>query len=138
MPQFMDYSFAPNEFNECKQLNEKEVLVYTFRNLLLSRPGNYPEMPGFGVNIVKYNLSLANQTTLDTIKDDIISQSNRYLPELSDLNVSVAFQNSDDPTDKKKYLTISISVIKNGSSITTNFIVFKNENDETIILNEAY
>ena len=95
-------------------------------------------MPGFGVNIVKYNLSLANQTTLDTIKDDIISQSSKYLPELSDLNVSVAFQNSDDPTDKKKYLTISISVIKNGSSITTNFIVFKNENDETIILNEAY
>jgi hypothetical protein len=29
-------------------------------------------------------------------------------------------------------------VTKNETSITTNFIIFKNENEETVILNESY
>jgi hypothetical protein len=138
MPKFVDYSFIPDNFNKASKLSEKEVLVYTFRNLLLSIPGNYPEMPGFGVNIAKYNLSIANKQTLDAIKDNIVAQTARYLPELSDLDVSVQFRDSDDPLDRRKYLTISISVTKNETSITTNFIIFKNENEETVILNESY
>lgn len=138
MPNFLDFSLNVGNFTKAQQLTQNEVFAFAIRNILLSRPGNYPSQPGLGMNVQKYNLSLANQQTLDAVREDLTEQILRYLPTLENVSVTTGFQNADDENDKTNYLTIAVSALNVDTYIGSNFIVFKDSMNETIVLNENY
>ena len=134
-----DFSFSINEFKRAKKLNNKESIIYGIRNILLSRPGNYPLMPNFGMNISKYNLHMANEETLSNIREELSENIREYIPNLNNVNVEVKiYDNPEDLTDKTKYLGISVSGAAYSDTFNTNFLIYENSQNETIILNESF
>lgn len=136
---FKDFSFNISEFKRAKELNQKESIIYGIRNILLSRPGNYPLMPSFGMNISKYNLLTATDETLGQIREELSANIRQYIPDLQNTTVQVAvYDNEEDPTDKTKYLGISINGVSGHDMLNTNFLIYENVQKETIVLNESF
>ena len=90
------------------------------------------------MDVQKYNLSLANQQTLDMIREELTSQITSFLPQLDNVSVTTAYQRADDENDKTNYLTIAVSALNEGKHIGSNFIIFRDTEEQTIILNEFY
>lgn len=96
-------------------------------------------MPSFGMNISKYNLLTANDETIGQIREELSSNIRQYIPDLRNTVVQVGiYNNESDVTDKTKYLGISISGVSGSDVLNTNFLIYENIQNETVILNESF
>ena len=96
-------------------------------------------MPSFGMNISKYNLLTATDETLGQIREELSANIRQYIPDLQNTTVQVAvYDNEEDPTDKTKYLGISINGVSGHDMLNTNFLIYENVQKETIVLNESF
>ena len=82
-----------NDFNMPKVFNASDSAYVHIIQLILLEPGKYQSHPNMGVGIrskYKYN----NDTNfLIDLKSDITNQITNYLPELTDVSVSLAHNN---------------------------------------------
>ena len=138
MATYRDYSFNHGNFSKAEEVTDASAVVLAIKNIILSRPGNFPFTPSLGIDIEKYAFELGDEKTLEQIKSDISEQIGRFLPSLENVYVNVILV--DDTNDNlpkgRKILGISVRSSLNDESVEANFLLY-NDYDGLHIYNEV-
>ena len=91
MARYRDYTFNHGDYGTAQEVTDASAIALAIKNIILSRPGNFPRTPGLGVDIEKYEFEQADSKTLSEIKTDITTQIGKYIPSIEtvDLNVTL-------------------------------------------------
>jgi phage baseplate assembly protein W len=139
MAEYRDFTFNRGDFGKAEEYTDANSLILAIRNILLTRPGNYPFNPTFGMNIEKYQFELMDNLQIEAIKAELSDQINRFLPNLTNVFVDVQIvedtANLLNSTDQRM-VGIRISSNLNSEPITTNFLLYK-QNEVLNIINET-
>jgi len=139
---YKDFSFNLGNYNKMEEYTDAPVFVLAVRNILLSKPGNYPFTPGLGMDIEQYMFDLADENTKSRIESNLNKQINEYIDNAQNVNVQVEIL--EDPTTDSEgkpliryILGISVFASVNGENITTNFLLYRDKNILNVY-NETY
>lgn len=134
MAKYVDFQLEKDEYDSSRQHDDSDALILAIRNILLSRPGNFPFNPSIGVNIRKYQFELIDNTQIASIQKEIDRAIGECIPDIN--SVSTIVRRIDDE-DGKPYLAISINSSLNGNEKTANFLLRQDGNDVKIF-NEIF
>lgn len=118
--EYKDFSFNTSDYGRCEEYTGTNAIILAIKNILLSRPGNFPLTPNLGMDIGKYQFSLLDEHTISAIKTDLLQQINTYIPTISSLNVVV-----DKVEDNENAIGIYISAMDNGEQVESNFVLLQ-------------
>lgn len=130
---YIDFQFQKNDYGEAISYTESAPLVLAIRNILLSRPGNFPFNPSIGVNIKKYQFDILDETEISAIQKEIDRAIVELVPDAHLVKTTVRKIDQDN----KSYLGISVSADISGEDTTANFVLLQEGNDIKIF-NETY
>lgn len=139
MAKYRDWMFQQSNFIKASEYTDVDAIILNIRNILLSRKGNYPNTPSFGMNIEKYQFDLLDQTQIDIIKSELSQQIARYIPDISGvyINVEIVSDETGIINEGRNMLGISVSSKLNSQSINSNFLLYE-KSGELTILNETH
>lgn len=133
MTQYIDAVFDNISGSICDVYEDADAVVLAIKNLLLTRPGNYPESPQFGMNIKKYQFEELDDDTINSIKSELSYQINKFIPAIDITNIDVIKflkSNGDDINGIGIYVSINI----NGNISDCHILTIKeNEEISTIV-----
>ena len=129
--EYRDFSFDTSEYGKCKEYSGAGAVILAIKNILLSRPGNYPFTPNLGMDIGKYQFSLLDDDSLSSIKTELLHQINTYIPTISSLNIVVG-----RVADNENAIGIYVSAMDNGEQLETNFVVLQ-DHELISVFNES-
>ena len=133
MSEIIGHTFNSGSYGVMETYNDANAKVLAIKNLILAKPGNFPETPKMGINIEKYQFDLLDNQTINDIKNDMGYQISKYIPDLD--NVSIT---GDKITEElNTYLGISVSANTAGDNLVANFLVIK-ESKTIKIYNEIF
>ena len=125
--EYKDFEFEMDEYGKTKEYSGTNAIILAIKNILLSRPGNFPFTPDLGADIGQYQFELLDDYTLSDIKNNILNQINKFIPAIDNVSVSVDKVESEVQGEPANAIGISVSALENGESITTNFLIVKNK-----------
>jgi len=127
MASYRDFTFNQGIYGRAAEYVDSSAFILAIRNILLSRPGNYPFNPSFGMNIEKYQFDLLDDIQLNEIKSELNQQIARYLPSFQDVQVDVKKIDNIDGVDADNREMVGISVISkvNGESLASTFLLYR-------------
>jgi phage baseplate assembly protein W len=139
MAKYRDFTLDQGIYGRSAEYVDTSAFILAVRNILLSRPGNYPFNPSFGMNIEKYQFDLLDDIQLNQIKNELNQQIARYLPSFQDVQIDVKKVNNIDGVDADNREMVGISVISkvNGASLSSSFLLYK-RNGTLNIVNETH
>ena len=120
MAKFTDFQFVQGDYGRAAEYTDDNAIVLAIRNIILSKPGNFPFNPSVGMNIKQYQFDLLDDTTISNINDELRRQIAMYIPDVGDVK-SIITKVEDE--NGMFYLGISIGVNINGEGTTVNFIL---------------
>lgn len=126
MAEYTDFQLEVGEYGKSKEFVDDDAIILAIRNLLLSRPGNFPFNPSVGINIKKYQFELLDDETISDIQSEINRQIALYIPSLGGVEVHVL---KVEDENLKPYLAISILSNIKGETVTANFIIGQDGED---------
>lgn len=87
----LEMDLALNNFNEQKTYSGAMGKAMDIQNLLFMKPGDFPSMPGMGINISQYRFEDIDKLTSGTLRDKIKKQITTYIKAvpLSDVKISM-------------------------------------------------
>lgn len=132
MANYLDFKMEIGEYGKTPEFKNSQALVLAIKNILLSKPGNFPFNPSVGMNIKKYQFDLLDNDTLSKIKTELSQNIASFIPDLDGVNINVGTVTENSHT----YLYISIRVDMDGEISNANFVIL-NE-DEVKIYNEVF
>lgn len=132
MGNFTDFQLEQGKYGKAIEYNDVNSIILSIRNILLSKPGNFPFNPSIGMDIRKYQFDILDSETLDNIQKELNQQIAKYIPDISDIYIYV-----DKIQDENgiNYLCFSIGSTIDGESKTADFILNQN-GDDVKIFNE--
>lgn len=133
MAEYTDFQLKSGDYMKAAEYYDEDAIILAIRNILLSRPGNFPFNPSIGMNIKKYQFELLDNETIKTIQRELNTELSKYLPDLGSIQAVV--KRIDDNNDT--YLGISISASYDSNAIVASFIL-KQDNDVVSVYNEIY
>lgn len=142
MARYRDFIFKQGQYTRAEEFTDTSAIILAIRNILLARQGNYPFNPSFsfynGESIEQFQFDLLDQEQIDQIKSILASRISEYIPDLSDIAISVEIVNDESGVvnDGRNMLGISISSKLNASPLVLNFLLYE-INGELTIINEA-
>lgn len=89
MAKFTDFTFNMGSHGKMEEFTDSSAIVLAIRNLLLTRPGNYPSWPDMGINLEKYTFDFLDAITIAELKSEISTNIEKYLPPISNIIVDV-------------------------------------------------
>jgi len=121
------------------EYTDTSAIILAIRNILLSRKGNFPFTPAFGMNIEKYQFDLLDEAQIEAIKSELSKHIADYIPDISSVKVSVEIVNDDDGivNEGKNMLGISIISKVDSEAISSSFLLYE-KSGELTILNETH
>ena len=119
MATIVGHTFNAGNYGVMETYTGANAKVLAIKNLILARPGNYPETPSLGINIEKYQFDLLDDQTIDDIKNDMGHQISKYIPDLDNVTITVDKIVEDNDT----YLGISVSANTDGDNLMANFLI---------------
>lgn len=131
---YLDFQLEKGDHNTAKEYTDSDAIALSIRNLLLSRPGNYPFHPSIGINIKKYQFEILDDIEVKNIQRELDVAISACIPDISSVRTYVR---KIEVTNGKPYLAISISSSLDGKESTINFLLVQ-ENDDVRIFNEIY
>jgi len=138
LAQFKDFAFISGEYGKAKEFTDAAAVILAIKNILLTRKGNFPFNPNFGMNISKYQFDLLDEQSVAQIKAELEGHIAKYIPDLEDVFVEV--QIVEDAEERlgtnQGVIGISITTTLNSEPINTSFLLYK-ENDVLQIFNET-
>jgi len=139
MAKYRDWMFQQSNFVKASEYTDVDAIILAIRNILLSRKGNYPFTPSFGMNIEKYQFDLLDQTQLDIIKSELSQQITKYIPDITGIYINVEIVNDETGVinNGKNMLGITISSKLNSQAVNSNFLLYENSG-ELVLLNETH
>lgn len=133
MAKYRDFLFKEGEYGKVSEYTDASAIVLAIKNILLSRPGNFPFNPSIGMDIRKYQFDLLDDQTIADIKSELNRSIALYIPELEGVSTTV----KKIERDGTSYLAISVSVEYDKDSLRTNFLLV-NDRDDVRVFNEIY
>ena len=133
MAEYTDFQLTKGEYVKASEYYDEDAIILAIRNILLSRPGNFPFNPSIGMNIKKYQFELLDEQTLADIRSELDRQIAQYIPSLGNVSLYVTKVEADNGLP---YLGISIGANMNGEKVTSNFIVGQ-DGDTVKVFNET-
>jgi phage baseplate assembly protein W len=139
MAKYRDWMFQQSNFIRASEYTDTDAVILNIRNILLSRKGNYPDTPSFGMNIEKYQFDLLDQTQIDIIRAELAQQIVKYIPDISGVHIGVEIVSDETGVinEGRNMLGISVSSKLNSQSLNTNFLLYE-KSGELTILNETH
>ena len=129
MAKYKDFTLSQSDYDSTAEYTDNDALILAIRNILQSRPGNFPFNPSIGMDIEKYKFDLLDDQTISNIQAELNRQIAEYMPDLQNIRVSVKAITGDDGNT---YLGILVSTTMNGSIVDANFLLKENENNVKI------
>lgn len=134
----VDYSILPdemkkefmlqyNDYRKCKSVDQTHGTAQLIRNLLLLKPGTYPNSPEMGINIKKYQFELIDEQRKDEIRNEIVDQVRTYV--LTSVMVDLSLNIFEHQGNIVMGLAFSISSVE--SNMLDNFIIFASQSKLT-------
>lgn len=133
MATYKDFRFEPGIYGKLSEYTDSDALILGVRNIMLSRPGNFPFHPSIGMDISKYRFDLFDDTTIRDIRSELNRQVAEYMPDLQNIEIYVQKVEADNGAP---YLCIAVAASKNGEKIDAKFILSRDRSD-VIIFNET-
>lgn len=133
MAKYREVTFNEGVYGRAAEYTDSSAIVLAIRNILLTRRGNYPFNPTFGMNIQKYQFELLDATQLSQIKSELSNQIAEFLPAFQNVEIDVRKVTSEDG---KEMLGIAVSSKVNGETTTTSFILYE-QNGTLEVINET-
>lgn len=117
MATYKDFSFDLGDDGLCQEYTGTDAMILAIRNILLSKPGNYPLTPSLGMNISKYQFDLIDDSEIRQIKSDLAEQIGKYIPNADDVSVEVSKISNTLSSGRTQYgLGIQIWATVDGTS----------------------
>ena len=89
MAKYRDFMLQQSDFIKAQEYTDTSAIILNIRNILLSRKGNFPFTPSFGMNVEKYQFDLLDDIQIDVIRSELSKHIAQYIPDISGVNVSV-------------------------------------------------
>lgn len=103
-----DYISIISPSGDFSKIQDIEVILSSWNNILLTPVGTYPFDSEFGSNLMNFIFEPADTGTAEMIKSEIRSKLNKYDDRASITNIQINFLNN------KKGFNIDIEVSYNG------------------------
>lgn len=130
-----DPAFGLNGFGKPKIYSESETLAHGILNALLSKPGSYPSMPNFGMNVARMVFLPYEEIDTTAIKTELIQHCSYFANVVQSGEFDVDKREVTDNLGKKVPMLIFIiptivrnvgkrlviGIRKNGIGISYNF-----------------
>jgi phage baseplate assembly protein W len=136
MAVYKDFTLNKSEYNKAEEIEDSTAITMAVKNILLSKPGNYPLTPDFGMDIGKYQFDLLDDQTISNIKTELSRQISKYIPSLENVFIDVEKVDSSI-TGVAGGIGISISSSMNGTKTTDNYLVYSKDSN-VYVVNETY
>lgn len=125
---YKDIDFVMNEYGKLKEYTGANAAVLAIRNIILTKKGNFPLSPSLGLDIENYQFDFLDQTTVNQLKADLLSQINTYVPSLENVSVQVEIVEGNDDYPGNA-IGIMVSAIGENEKLNASFLVtHDNEN----------
>ena len=125
---YKDIDFVMNEYGKLKEYTGANAAVLAIRNIILTKKGNFPLSPSLGLDIENYQFDFLDQTTVNQLKTDLLSQINTYVPSLENVSVQVEIVEGNDEYPGNA-IGIMVSAIGENEKLNASFLVtHDNEN----------
>lgn len=134
MSTYKDFTFEKSNYKKMAEYTDSDAMILSIRNILLSRPGNFPFNPSIGMDIGKYQFDLLDNQTINDIKTELNRQIAAYMPDLQNIQI---FVQRVDGKNGESFLGIAITATKNGNIINNSFLLNK-DRDNVEIFNETF
>lgn len=129
-----------NEFNKNASYDDIYSLVSMVQTLIIMEKGTYPNHPDMGIGIRNYKFEFMDSITLNELRDNIVNQINKYLPNtlISNINVKTIKNelenknntvivliefSQDDRTDIPKDVIISFVQVLNSKTVKSSIYI---------------
>ncbi len=133
MPRYVDYQMNKDQYGVNEKLFDINAIILAIRNILLSRPGNFPFDPSIGIDIKKYQFEFLDKETIFSIQTELNKAISKLIPDTTDVTIKVVKVDHDN----NPYLGIAIGAAINEEEIEANFL-FGQEGDIVKVFNEIY
>lgn len=89
-----EYCMTNNDFMQPKVLKDAEAIATRLAWLILLEPGTFQSHPDMGVGLIsKFRYGFEEDAA--TLKERIVDQINKYLPEYRGVSINVSFDKKD-------------------------------------------
>jgi phage baseplate assembly protein W len=138
MATYRDVTFNQGIYGKAAEYTDNSAIVLAIRNILLTRKGNFPFNPSFGMNIEKYQFDLLDNIQITEIKSELNKQIAEFLPAFQDVLVDVRIIDNADyvDADGRQMVGITVSSKINTQLVTTSFLLYQ-KNGSLNIVNET-
>lgn len=92
------------------KVTSKELIIGQIRQLIFTSPGERVMLPNFGLDLNSFLFEPITPDTEGIIKERVINQITRYIPNVSVLNVRVFANDNNDPFAASELASIIIQV----------------------------
>ena len=130
-----EMTFVPDAFRTSHQITGLFALAKRLQTLIIMEPGTIPNLTEAGVGIGTYLQEMADQTTMNSLKERISAQVEKYLPnnEINSIDTKLItsredgksyvalFCNLGTPLDGKTSFAMTFGTNSNGNSVKSDF-----------------
>jgi phage baseplate assembly protein W len=138
MATYRDFTLDQGPYGRALEYTDSAAIILAVRNILLTRRGNFPFNPNFGMNVEKYQFDLLDDVQVGEIRAELSQQIARYLPSLQNVSVDVRIVDEVEGVDSdgRRMVGISVSSKVGDRSITSSFLLYR-KNGTLNIVNET-
>ena len=130
---FKDFSFSKGEYGKAAEYYDDDAIILAIRNILLSKPGNYPMTPSLGMNIKKYKFELLDNNTINSIQTELNRNIATYIPDLKNIRAEVR---KVEDNNANSYLCFAI--YDGSTDMARATFVLSNDGDLVNVFNEEH
>lgn len=132
MAEYTDYILENGKYGVASEYKDENAIILAIKNILLSRPGNFPFNPTLGMNIRQYQFDVLDESTIDEIRIELNKAIAQYIPNIGNVIIDIRKVEHNEQT----YLGISVRSNMNNEEVISNFIL--KENGDTLdVYNEV-
>ena len=138
MATFRDFTFDQGLYGRAAEYTDSSAVILAIRNILLTKKGNYPFNPSFGMDIERYQFDLLDEVQIGEIRSELARQIATFLPNFQNVVVDVRKVTEAEGVDAdgREMIGISVSSKSGQQAVTSNFLLYK-RNGTLNIINET-
>ena len=121
-----DFTFEKGNLNTTEKISGNKAILNAIKNIILSRPGNFPYTPELGIDLDQYQFEIADNVLINKVKGEIESQISRYIPEINSFSVNVSIIDYDIQ-GLRKVLCISVNSSYIDGEETIDFLTYRDK-----------
>jgi phage baseplate assembly protein W len=135
---YRDFTLDQGVYGRSAEYTDSAAIILAIRNILLTRKGNFPFNPSFGMDIEKYQFDLLDDIQIGEITSELQRQIANYLPTFQNVVVDVRVITDAEGVDAdgRQLLGISVSSKMGQQALTSSFLLYR-KNGTLNIINET-